>query len=132
MRVRPSQSVLNRHNRHDPHDGYDGRDDNSEYCPKRHSMAISPLHHEGEKSSTDSSLAPTSYEFISDCSLKTEEWLTSEEAAKFLRISVKALLNMASNGYVPFYKLGRRNRYRKDELEALLLSQKRGKYGNQA
>lgn len=62
-----------------------------------------------------------------DCSLKTE-WLDSEEAAKFLRISVKALRNMTSNGQLPFYKLGRRNRYRKDELEAQLLSKRRG-YG---
>lgn len=65
----------------------------------------------------------------SECSLKIE-WLNSEEAAEFLRISIKGLRNMTSNGKLPFYKLGRRNRYRKDELEALLLSQKRGKYGN--
>ncbi len=61
-----------------------------------------------------------------DCSL-TIQWLNSEEAANVLRVSVKALRNMTSNGRVPFYKLGRRNRYRKDELEELLLSQKRGK-----
>lgn len=60
------------------------------------------------------------------CSLKIE-WLDTEEAASLLRISVKALRNMTSNGQLPFYKLGRRNRYRKDELEAQLLSQKRGK-----
>lgn len=64
-------------------------------------------------------------EDITACSLKFL-WLDSEEAAEFLRLSVKALRNMASNGQVPFYKLGRRNRYRKDELEALLRSQKRG------
>lgn len=60
-----------------------------------------------------------------DSSLKTE-WLNSEEAANFLRISVKALRNMTSNGQLPFYKLGRRNRFRKDELEAQLLSKRRG------
>lgn len=65
-----------------------------------------------------------------DRSLKTE-WLNSEEAASFLRISVKALRNMTSNGRLPFYKLGRRNRYRRVELESILHSQKRGKhYGN--
>ncbi len=53
------------------------------------------------------------------------EWLNSEEAAIFLRISVKVLRNMTSNGQIPFYKLGRRNRYRKCELEAMLLSKKR-------
>ncbi len=72
----------------------------------------------------------SSQKITADSSLKTE-WLDSEEAAIFLRISVKALRNMTSNGQVPFYKLGRRNRYRKDELEALLLSKKRGRqYGN--
>lgn len=65
-------------------------------------------------------------ENTADSSLKIE-WLDSEEAANLLRISVKALRNMTSNGQLPFYKLGRRNRYRKDELEAQLLSQKRGK-----
>jgi excisionase family DNA binding protein len=55
------------------------------------------------------------------------EWLDSEEAAKLLRISVGALRNMTSNGQIPFYKLGSRNRYRKDELENLLLSQRKGK-----
>ena len=69
----------------------------------------------------DSSSSTTS----ADCSLTTE-WLNSEEAANFLRISVKALRNMTSNGQLPFYKLRRRNRYRKDELETMLRSQKRG------
>jgi excisionase family DNA binding protein len=71
----------------------------------------------------------SSVETTADCSL-TIEWLNSEEAAMYLRISVKALRNMTSNGLLPFYKLGRRNRYRKDELETLLRSQKRGQYGN--
>ena len=55
------------------------------------------------------------------------EWLDSEEAAKLLRLSVGALRNMTSSGQIPFYKLGNRNRYRKDELEGLLLSQRKGK-----
>lgn len=64
----------------------------------------------------------------SESSLKTEYlWLNTKEAAEFLRVSVKSLRNMTSNGYIPYYKLGRRNRYRKDDLEAILLSQKRGK-----
>ncbi len=60
-------------------------------------------------------------------SLKTNGWMDTIEAANFLRISVKALRNKTSNGQLPFYKLGRSNRYRKDELETVLLSQKRGK-----
>ncbi|MES2770227.1 MAG: helix-turn-helix domain-containing protein [Bdellovibrionota bacterium] len=75
-------------------------------------------------------LVPASSHDIGEGSLKIE-WLDTTESAEFLRVSIKSLRNMTSNGQIPFYKLGRRNRYRKDELEALLLSQKRGKqYGN--
>jgi excisionase family DNA binding protein len=59
-------------------------------------------------------------------SLKTREWLTSEQAADYLGLSVGALRNMTSNGQVPYHKLGRRNRYLRVELRQLLLSQKRG------
>lgn len=54
------------------------------------------------------------------------EWLNTTDAATYLRISVGSLRNMTSNGQVPHCKLGRRNRYRKDELRDFLLSQKRG------
>lgn len=63
------------------------------------------------------------------CSLITE-WLTTEEAASFLRISKGSLLNLSSNGKVPYYKWQRRNRYKKAELRELLLQQKRGSHGN--
>jgi excisionase family DNA binding protein len=59
-------------------------------------------------------------------SLKIREWLTTEQAADYLGLSVGALLNMTSNGQVPYCKLGRRNRYLVVELRQLLLSQKRG------
>ena len=61
----------------------------------------------------------------SECSLKTE-WLTSEEAASYLRVSVKSLFNLCSNGQLTYYKFKKRNRYKRSELEALLLSNKRG------
>lgn len=64
-----------------------------------------------------------------DSSLKFQ-WLDSNEAANYLRISVKTLMNLTSNGEIPFYKFGRRNRYLKDELDCLLLQNKRGKNGN--
>ncbi len=36
------------------------------------------------------------------CSLKTEEeWLTTQEAAAYLKISVPNLWNLTSNGHVP-------------------------------
>lgn len=59
-----------------------------------------------------------------------ERWFTTEEAANFLRISVGSLLNMVSNGQVPYYKLCGRNRYRLDDLRGLLI-QKGGSDGNQ-
>ena len=59
-------------------------------------------------------------------SLKIREWLTTEQAADYLGLSVGALMNMTSNGQVPYHKFGRRNRYLVVELRQLLLSQKRG------
>ena len=62
-----------------------------------------------------------------DCSLKIEEeWLTTEQAAAYLKLSVPSLQNMASNGHIPYHKLGRRNRYSLAELREFLLLQKRG------
>jgi excisionase family DNA binding protein len=54
------------------------------------------------------------------------EWLNTEQAAKFLGIPVASLRNMTSNGRVRYYKLGCRNRYRLLDLHGLLLSEKRG------
>ncbi len=60
-----------------------------------------------------------------------EEWLDTTQAAAYLKLTVGALRNMTSNGQVPYHKLGKRNRYRVDDLRQLLLSQKRGViYGN--
>ena len=61
-------------------------------------------------------------------SLKTQEreWLDSRGAADYLGMSEGALRNMTSNGQIPYYKLGCRNRYRVTDLRALLLAQKRG------
>lgn len=61
-------------------------------------------------------------------SLTGEYWLNTEEAANYLRLSVAELRNKTSNGKIPFYKLGRSNRYLKSELDALLLKNKRGQY----
>lgn len=57
---------------------------------------------------------------------ENQEWLNHEEAAAYLRLSPGALRNLVSNGQVPHYKLGRRNRYLKSELKLLLLTEKRG------
>lgn len=58
------------------------------------------------------------------------EWLNTMEAASYLKLSVGELLNLCSSGKVPYYKLGRRNRFLMVELRELLLSQRRGPYGN--
>ncbi len=48
------------------------------------------------------------------------EWLTSTEAAHYLKVSIGSLFNMTSNGTIRCYKLGRRNRYRLADLTGLL------------
>ena len=69
----------------------------------------------------------------SQSSLKTEycEWLTSAEAADYLRISKAQLMNRTSSGRVPYYKDGRRNVYLVSELRELLMSHPKGeRHGN--
>lgn len=56
----------------------------------------------------------------------TTEWLSTEEAAEYLRISVKSLRNLTNNGKIPHYKLFKLNRYNKSELKKLITSNKRG------
>ncbi|MDO9183966.1 MAG: helix-turn-helix domain-containing protein [Bacteriovorax sp.] len=66
-------------------------------------------------------------------SLKTEysEMLTSKEAADYLRVSVARLMNLTSNGNIPYYKFGRSNRYLLSELKEKLMSQPKGnRHGN--
>ncbi|MBI2603137.1 MAG: helix-turn-helix domain-containing protein [Deltaproteobacteria bacterium] len=56
----------------------------------------------------------------------SDEILTTKEAATLLKVSEKSLLNMCCNGMVPYYKLGRRNRFRLCDLRSLLLANKKG------
>jgi excisionase family DNA binding protein len=61
----------------------------------------------------------------------SREWFTTEQAAEYLGVSPATLRNLTSNDKVPFYKFGRRNRYRLPELRELLIAGKRGSsYGN--
>ena len=55
-----------------------------------------------------------------------ERFLTTAEAAHFLGITSQALLNLVSNGKVPHYKFGRRNRYCLNELRQMISKNKRG------
>ena len=54
------------------------------------------------------------------------EWLTTDEVSLIYKISKKSVLNMSSNGSLPTYKLGSRNRYKRSEIDAILLQTKRG------
>lgn len=58
-------------------------------------------------------------------SLKTE-WITTEEAAQLFQVSEGQIRNWTSNGKLPYYKLGRLNRYNRSELENLLITNRRG------
>ncbi len=61
-----------------------------------------------------------------DCD-KDPIWLTTDEASNYLRVSPEVLRNLVSQGKIPYYKLGRSNRYLKSELELIIFSN-RGKY----
>ena len=60
-----------------------------------------------------------------------ERFLTTDEAALYLGVTVGTVRNMVCRGELPYYKLGRRNRYKLSELKNLLQSNKRGgfRYG---
>ncbi len=53
-------------------------------------------------------------------------WLTTSEAAYYLRISTAQLDNLTSTGNLPYYKLGRSNRYKVDDLDNFLEKNNRG------
>jgi hypothetical protein len=64
----------------------------------------------------------------STSSLTTEEWLTTKQAAEFLKISESSLRNQTSRGKILCYKLFRSNRYLKSELEQLLRRNRIGEF----
>jgi len=53
-------------------------------------------------------------------SLAPVRWLTTSEAAQYLRISISSLKTMIYRGQVRAHKLGRRNRFPINELERLI------------
>ena len=86
-------------------------------------MSLSPIVNKKEISELFSDFDKVPQSFIEN---QTEKWLTTEEAANYLRISSKTLLNLTSNGKIPHYKFGRRNRYLESELKKVLLANPRG------
>ncbi len=47
-------------------------------------------------------------------------WLTTREAAQYLRVSIGSMKTMIYRGQVRAHKLGRRNRFLREELERLI------------
>jgi excisionase family DNA binding protein len=59
-------------------------------------------------------------------SLEEKDWLTSDEAAAYLRISVETLRNLTSTNQVPYFKFFKSNRYLKNELDSLIVRARKG------
>lgn len=55
-------------------------------------------------------------------SLEPVRWLTTSEAARYLRVSISSIKTMIYRGQVRVHKLGRRNRFLREELERLITS----------
>jgi excisionase family DNA binding protein len=53
-------------------------------------------------------------------------WMTTKEAAIYLRVSVNNLNVMICRGVVKPYKLNNRNRFRRDDLDNLIKSSLKG------
>lgn len=52
-------------------------------------------------------------------------WLDAKEAANYLRVSVASLHNMVFLRQVPSYKLGRRLRFKRTDLDLLIEASKK-------
>jgi len=48
------------------------------------------------------------------------KWLTTKEAAKYLRVSVSSIKMMVYRGTIRVRKLGRRNRFLREELDRVI------------
>lgn len=59
-----------------------------------------------------------------ESSLKLE-WMTAKEVSQHLKVSVGSVRNMTYMGSLPFTRIGRRVRYLRQDIDALLLENKR-------
>ncbi len=60
-------------------------------------------------------------------------WMTTKEASEYLRLSPEALRIQVHRGKIPFSKLGRRLRFKREDLDKLLITsnqQNGGYYDN--
>lgn len=65
---------------------------------------------------------------IIQCSTELNKltWMTTKEAAIYLRVTVNNLKVMICRGVVKPYKLNNRNRFRRDDLDCLIKSSLNG------
>ncbi|MBK9294496.1 MAG: helix-turn-helix domain-containing protein [Oligoflexia bacterium] len=68
-----------------------------------------------------------------ECAKKSADnlvWMNSEEAATYLRVSVKALRTQVYRGHIPFYKLQGRLRFKRADLDRMLENTRCGSFAN--
>ncbi len=53
-----------------------------------------------------------------------DKWLTLEQIAEYLQMSVSSIYKMAQTGKIPAYKVGRQWRFKKEEIDALVEKRK--------
>ncbi len=58
------------------------------------------------------------------------EWFTTQDAALYLGVSKEVVLNLASSGQLNYFKFGSRNRYRKEDLDYLIVKKTWSVYGD--
>ena len=55
-----------------------------------------------------------------------EEFYTSTDLAKYLKITQRTVYRLMERGDLPYYEIGRAKRFRKSDVEAYLERQRRG------
>lgn len=78
-------------------------------------VAVAP-----ERALSDEPLFDKGMEHATAALLVPVRWLTTSEAARYLRVSISALKTMIYRGQVRVHKLGRRNRFLREELDRLI------------
>ena len=52
------------------------------------------------------------------------EWMTTKEVAKYLKVSLSTVYRYADTGVITKHKIGRFNRFRKSEIDAAITTGK--------
>ena len=53
-----------------------------------------------------------------------KQWMSAAQAAEYLSLTRKALYQAVYRGEIPVYRLGRRLRFRREELDRVLMAQR--------